>query len=47
MTLAITSAGGSPADIADTDLAELPNLGSAFTETTAWRHELARLPVTR
>ena len=27
----------------DADLAELPDLGNAFHETTAWRHELARL----
>jgi 3,4-dihydroxyphthalate decarboxylase len=43
MALAVASAGGTPADLPDADLAELPDLGSGFTETTAWRHELARL----
>jgi ribulose-5-phosphate 4-epimerase/fuculose-1-phosphate aldolase len=43
MALAVASAGGTPVDLPDTDLAELPDLGSGFTESTAWRHELARL----
>lgn len=43
MSLTIVSAGGTPHDLPDRDLAELPDLGSAFAETTAWRHELSRL----
>ena len=43
MTLAVAGAGGTPVAIPDADLAELPDLGTAFHETTAWRHELARL----
>jgi len=43
MALAVASAGGTPVDLPDADLAELPDLGSGFTESTAWRHELARL----
>jgi 3,4-dihydroxyphthalate decarboxylase len=43
MTLAVAGAGGTPVPIPEADLAELPDLGSAFHETTAWRHELARL----
>ena len=43
MTLAVTSAGGVPEPIAAADLAELPDLGFAFTVRTAWRHELARI----
>jgi ribulose-5-phosphate 4-epimerase/fuculose-1-phosphate aldolase len=43
MALAVAGAGGTPVDLPDADLAELPDLGSGFTESTAWRHELARL----
>jgi 3,4-dihydroxyphthalate decarboxylase len=43
MILAVAGAGGTPADLPDEDLAELPDLGRGFTQTTAWRHELARL----
>ena len=43
MILAVAQAGGRPAQLPAADLAELPDLGSAFNETTAWRHELARL----
>jgi 3,4-dihydroxyphthalate decarboxylase len=43
MSLTIVSAGGTLRDLPDGDLAELPDLGSAFDETTAWRHELSRL----
>jgi ribulose-5-phosphate 4-epimerase/fuculose-1-phosphate aldolase len=42
MTLAVVSAGGIPEPIPAADFAELPDLGSAFNRTTAWRHELAR-----
>lgn len=43
LSLQIASAGGTLADLPDADAAELPNLGNAFNETIAWRHELARL----
>jgi ribulose-5-phosphate 4-epimerase/fuculose-1-phosphate aldolase len=43
MTLAVASAGGTPRPVPDADLAELPDLGPAFTVATAWRHELARI----
>ena len=31
------------ADLPPEDMAELPDLGTGFTEATAWRHEIARL----
>ena len=37
------SAGGQLQDISQEDMAELPDLGSGFNTSTAWRHELARL----
>lgn len=43
LALRIVSAGGVLADLPETDLAELPDLGGAFNMATAWRHELARL----
>jgi ribulose-5-phosphate 4-epimerase/fuculose-1-phosphate aldolase len=43
MALAVASAGGTLVDLPEADLSELPDLGSSFNETTAWRHELARL----
>jgi 3,4-dihydroxyphthalate decarboxylase len=43
LSLRVVSAGGALVDIPEADMAELPDLGPAFT-TTAWRHELARLP---
>ncbi|TDD81337.1 class II aldolase/adducin family protein [Actinomadura darangshiensis] len=43
MSLTVASAGGTLRDLPGDDLAELPDLGSAFDETTAWRHELSRL----
>jgi 3,4-dihydroxyphthalate decarboxylase len=44
MSLTVISAGGQLRDLPDRDLSELPDLGGAFNETTAWRHELSRLP---
>jgi hypothetical protein len=41
MTLAVAGAGSVPTDMADADMAELPDLGTVFTEATAGRHELA------
>ena len=43
LSLAVVSAGGTLADLPSEDLALLPDLGAAFNETIAWRHELARL----
>ncbi|MEV4603297.1 class II aldolase/adducin family protein [Amycolatopsis sp. NPDC049253] len=43
MALDVVSAGGRLADLPAEDLAELPDLGPAFNEGVAWRHELARL----
>ncbi|MGI8692509.1 MAG: class II aldolase/adducin family protein [Geodermatophilaceae bacterium] len=43
LSLRIVAAGGILADLPAEDLAELPDLGDAFTTSTAWRHELARL----
>ncbi|WIX82759.1 class II aldolase/adducin family protein [Amycolatopsis carbonis] len=43
MALAVVSAGGRLVDLPPEDLAELPDLGPAFNEGVAWRHELARL----
>jgi 3,4-dihydroxyphthalate decarboxylase len=41
--LAVVAAGGKLQPIPDADLAELPDLGTAFNETLLWRHHLARL----
>lgn len=43
MSLTVVSAGGTLAELPEEDMAELPDLGSGFNETTAWRHEVARL----
>ncbi|WP_304687206.1 class II aldolase/adducin family protein [Microbacterium sp.] len=43
LSLDIVSAGGTLRDISGEDMAELPDLGSAFNTQVAWRHELARL----
>ena len=43
LALTIAGAGGTLADLPEEDMAELPDLGGAFNEGTAWRHELARL----
>lgn len=43
ISLEVLSAGGTLADLPAADLAELPDLGPAFTEGVAWRHEIARL----
>jgi len=43
LSLRIVSAGGVLVDLAEADLAELPDLGDAFNTATSWRHELARL----
>jgi len=43
LSLAVVSAGGTLVDLPADDMAELPDLGGAFTLGTAWRHELSRL----
>ncbi len=41
--LRVRSAGAIPEAIPDADVAELPDLGSAFNRETLWRHHLAAL----
>lgn len=43
MSLRVVTAGGTLRDLPAEDMAELPDLGSAFNTATAWRHELARI----
>ncbi|KLO28817.1 3,4-dihydroxyphthalate decarboxylase [Mycolicibacter heraklionensis] len=43
MSLRVRSAGGVCKPIDESDWADLPDLGPAFTADAAWRHELARL----
>ncbi|GAA1726162.1 MULTISPECIES: class II aldolase/adducin family protein [Microbacterium] len=43
LSLVVASAGGEIVDLPETDMAELPDLGTGFNTATAWRHELARL----
>ncbi|OMC41129.1 class II aldolase/adducin family protein [Mycobacterium sp. IS-1264] len=43
MSLRVRSAGGTLADIDDSDWDDLPDLGAAFTAEAAFRHEVARL----
>lgn len=47
MSLSVAQAGGILHDIAEEDLQQLPDLGPAFNEGVAWRHELARLGISR
>jgi ribulose-5-phosphate 4-epimerase/fuculose-1-phosphate aldolase len=42
LSLRVVSAGGTLADLPETDMAELPDLGSSFNVATAWRHEVTR-----
>ncbi|HCS56170.1 MAG TPA: aldolase, partial [Gordonia polyisoprenivorans] len=44
LSLDIRQAGGVLTDIADADVAELPDLGGSLNTSTAWRHEVASLP---
>lgn len=44
LSLRVVSAEGTLVDLPEADMAELPDLGAAFSTATAWRHELARLP---
>lgn len=43
MALRVRSAGGTLRDVDERDWDDLPDLGSAFTVESAWRHEMARL----
>lgn len=43
LSMDILSAGGALRDLADEDMAELPDLGAGFNTGTAWRHEMARI----
>jgi 3,4-dihydroxyphthalate decarboxylase len=43
VTVDLARLGANPPDISDEDLAELPDLGSAFNSTTAWRALVAEL----
>ncbi|MYA26627.1 MAG: class II aldolase/adducin family protein [Acidimicrobiales bacterium] len=43
MHLRVRAAGATPEAIPENDLAELPDLGSAFNRETLWRHHLAAL----
>lgn len=43
LSLSIVSAGGQLHDLPAEDLDTLPDLGPSFNQSTAWRHELARL----
>ncbi|HCA84094.1 MAG TPA: aldolase [Streptomyces sp.] len=43
LALTVADAGGALVDLPERDIAELPDLGVAFNNATAWRHELARI----
>ncbi|WP_241987657.1 class II aldolase/adducin family protein [Cryobacterium sp. TMT1-66-1] len=43
LSLQVVSAGGTLRDLADEDMAELPDLGAGFNLEVTWRHEVARL----
>jgi ribulose-5-phosphate 4-epimerase/fuculose-1-phosphate aldolase len=43
MSLMVVNAGGSLVDLTPAELAQLPDLGRAYIEGPAWRHEVARL----
>lgn len=42
LSLAVVVAGGMLVDLAEEDLAGLPDLGGSFHLAAAWRHEIAR-----
>jgi ribulose-5-phosphate 4-epimerase/fuculose-1-phosphate aldolase len=44
LSLSVRQAGGTLAALPAEDMAELPDLGGSLNTSTAWRHELARLP---
>jgi ribulose-5-phosphate 4-epimerase/fuculose-1-phosphate aldolase len=43
VSLDVARAGGRPADLPDDDVAELPDLGSAFNDGLVWEHNVALL----
>lgn len=43
MCLDVARAGGKPADLPEEDVAELPDLGSAFNDSLLWEHHVAQL----
>jgi ribulose-5-phosphate 4-epimerase/fuculose-1-phosphate aldolase len=43
MILSAAQAGGRPADLAEADVAELPDLGATLNTENVWRYHLARL----
>ena len=43
MACRVAAAGGTPSPIDDTDLAQLPDLGSGFNDEMLWRHHERRL----
>lgn len=47
VTLTVATAGGTAGDIPDEDIAELPDLGSAFNDDANWRYHLARAEANR
>jgi 3,4-dihydroxyphthalate decarboxylase len=47
VTLTVATAGGTADDIPDEDIAELPDLGSAFNDDANWRYHLARAEANR
>ena len=43
LSLQVVSAGGVLVDLSEEDFNELPDLGSEFNNSIAWRHEVSRL----
>jgi 3,4-dihydroxyphthalate decarboxylase len=43
MTLQANSFGVTPPELPSQDIAELPDLGSAFNDAQVWRHQISRL----
>lgn len=43
ITLGVAAAGGEAHELAEGDIAELPDLGATLNEESVWRHQLARL----
>src|SRR5919197_4458314 len=43
VSLDVARVGGRPPDLPSEDIAELPDLGSAFNDASVWRHHVARL----
>lgn len=43
LSLQIVASGGTLVDLSEEDMKDLPDLGPGFNNSTAWRHEIARL----